>query len=132
MEAGRKYTTVDEYIEEFNGATKILLEEIREIIKNAAPEAHEVISYNMPAYKLNSVLVYFAGYKGHIGFYPTPSGINKFQNEFSEYKSSKGAVQFPIDKPLPKDLIERIVKFRLNDDIELARLKKLKSSNKKS
>ncbi len=97
---------------------------LRNTIQKAAPKAEEVISYNMPAYKMNKVLVYFAVYKHHIGFYPTGSGIAAFQKEISAYKSSKGAVQFPIGEKLPLELISKMVKFRLEQDEEEATLKK--------
>jgi uncharacterized protein YdhG (YjbR/CyaY superfamily) len=103
---------IDEYIRGFSGETRKKLEEIREIIRSTVPEAEEVISYGMPAYKMKKVLVYFAGYNNHIGFYPTGSGIRKFSHEFGSYKWSKGAVQFPLNGPLPKDLIIRITLFR--------------------
>jgi uncharacterized protein YdhG (YjbR/CyaY superfamily) len=93
------------------------LKEIRAIIKAAAPEAQELISYCMPAYTLNGMLVYFAGYKAHIGFYPTPSGIKKFLPKLNAFKCSKAAVQFPIDQPLPKDLIKDMVVFRIKENI---------------
>lgn len=121
-----KFSTVDEYISTFPEEIILKLEEIRAIIKIAAPHAVEVISYNMPAYKQNGVLVYFAGYKGHIGFYPTGSGIEAFKHEFSAYKSSKGAVQFALDKPIPADLVARIVQFRIEDDNERETAKKIK------
>ena len=107
---------IDNYIEDFPPVVQKQLKEIRAIIKSAAPEAQELISYCMPAYKLNGVLVYFAGYKGHIGFYPTPSGIKQFLPKIQEYKHSKGAVQFPIDQPLPKKLIKEIVMFRIKEN----------------
>lgn len=107
---------IDKYISGFPTEIKIKLEEIRNIIKKAAPGATEIISYKMPAYKLKGVLVYFAGYQNHIGFYPTGSGIRAFQHEFGDYKWSKGAVQFPLDKPLPEKLITRMVKFRVKED----------------
>ena len=107
---------IDKYISGFPPETKIKLEEIRNIIKKAVPDAEEVISYKMPAYKLNTVLVYFAGYKNHVGFYPTSSGIREFQNEFGDYKWSKGAVQFPLDQPLPEKLIIKMVKFRVKEE----------------
>jgi uncharacterized protein YdhG (YjbR/CyaY superfamily) len=91
-----------------------VLQELREIIRKAAPKAEEVISYKMPAYKLNGMLVYFAGYKNHVGFYPTSSGIKNFSDEFGDYKWSKGAVQFPLKEKLPKALITRIVKHRID------------------
>ena len=107
---------IDNYIEDFPPVVQKQLKEIRAIIKSAAPEAQELISYCMPAYKLNGVLVYFAGYKGHIGFYPTPSGIKQFLPKIQAYKHSKGAVQFPIDQPLPKKLIKEIVVFRIKEN----------------
>jgi uncharacterized protein YdhG (YjbR/CyaY superfamily) len=115
---------VDRYIETFPAATQKLLSQLRKIIKQAAPEAEEVISYKMPAYKFNGMLVYFAGYKNHIGFYPTGSGIEAFKDEFKEYKWSKGAVQFPLDKPLPTELITRIVQYRSKQNSEKAYGKK--------
>ena len=106
---------IDIYIEQFPAATQKQLTKLRAIIKAAAPAAAEIISYKMPAYKLNGILVYFAGYKAHIGFYPTASGIKHFLPKIQDYKHSKGAVQFPIDKPLPKALIEEIVAFRIKE-----------------
>jgi uncharacterized protein YdhG (YjbR/CyaY superfamily) len=119
-----KFTTTDEYLSTFTGTTRARLEEIRGIIKKAAPKAEEVISYNMPAYKIHGVLVYFAGYREHIGFYPTGAGIDTFQEELAAYESSKGAVRFPLDKPIPKNLVTQIVKFRSKQDAEKAKLKK--------
>jgi uncharacterized protein YdhG (YjbR/CyaY superfamily) len=107
---------VDNYIKTFPAATQKKLKQMRAVIKKAAPDAKEIISYRMPAYKINQVLVYFAGYDKHIGFYPTGAGIEKFKSAFTGYKYSKGAVQFPIDQPLPEDLIRRIVQFRIKDD----------------
>jgi hypothetical protein len=106
---------IDLYIEQFPAATQKQLNKLRAIIKAAAPGAVEMISYKMPAYKLNGMLVYFAGYKAHIGFYPTASGIQHFLPKIQDYKHSKGAVQFPIDKPLPKALISEIVAFRIKE-----------------
>ncbi|MEO8583796.1 MAG: DUF1801 domain-containing protein [Flavitalea sp.] len=127
MEASIQFSTVDEYISMFPAATKALLKELRKTVKAAAPkDAVEVISYNMPAIKMKSVLVYYAGYKNHLGFYPTGAGINSFKKELSGFKGSKGAVQFPLDQPLPLKLITRIVKFRVKNDIEKARIKKKK------
>ena len=119
-----KANNTDEYLAGFSGETRKQLEEIRAIIKTAAPEAKEVISYGMPAFKMNSVIVYFAGYANHIGFYPTGTGIAAFQNEISGYKNSKGAVQFPIDKPLPKELITKMVHFKIEEDRAKALAKK--------
>lgn len=107
---------IDDYIESFPPVVQKQLKEIRAIIKAAAHEAQELISYCMPAYKLNGVLVYFAGYKVHIGFYPTPSGIKQFLPKIQAYKHSKGTVQFPIDQPLPKKLIKEIVVFRIKEN----------------
>lgn len=114
---------VDTYISGFPLATQKRLSEIRLLIKQAAPAAEEIISYQMPAYKLQGILVYFAGYKNHIGFYPTASGIKQFQLEIVAYKHSKGAVQFPINEPIPADLVARIVAFRIKEN-ELKSLKK--------
>jgi uncharacterized protein YdhG (YjbR/CyaY superfamily) len=124
-----KPNNVNNYIEGFPKATQTLLKQIRAAIKKAAPDAQEVISYQMPAYKCSGALVYFAGYKNHIGFYPTASGIQAFKKEISVYKSSKGAVQFPLDEPLPLDLISKVVKFRVKENLEKA--KKNTTNNKK-
>ena len=114
---------IDTYISSFPLITQKRLSEIRLLIKQAAPAAEEIISYQMPAYKLHGMLVYFAGYKNHIGFYPTASGIKQFQLEIVAYKHSKGAVQFPIKEPIPADLVARIVAFRIKEN-ELKSLKK--------
>jgi uncharacterized protein YdhG (YjbR/CyaY superfamily) len=110
-------TTIDEYIATFPKKLQKTLKQLRKVIKAAAPEAEERISYQMPAFSFKGVLVYFAAYKNHIGFYPTSSGISAYKKELSEYKSSKGTVQFPINKPLPFELISRIVKFRVLENI---------------
>jgi uncharacterized protein YdhG (YjbR/CyaY superfamily) len=108
--------TVDEYIESFPKKTQVHLKAIRKIIKSTAPEAEEQIAYKMPAYKLNKKpLVYFAGYENHIGFYATPSGHAKFEKALSRYKQGKGSVQFPIDEPMPIELIKKIVEFRVSN-----------------
>jgi uncharacterized protein YdhG (YjbR/CyaY superfamily) len=114
---------IDTYISSFPLVTQKRLSEIRLLIKQAAPAAEEIISYQMPAYKLQGMLVYFAGYKNHIGFYPTASGIKQFQLDIVAYKHSKGAVQFPINEPIPADLVARIVAFRIKEN-ELKSLKK--------
>ena len=113
-----KPNKVSEYIEDFPIATQALLNQLRAVIKKAAPDAEEIISYQMPAYKYNGPLVYFAGYKNHIGFHPTPQGITAFKKELSVYKGSKGAVQFPLDEKLPLDLITKIVKYRVKQNSE--------------
>ena len=110
---------MDEYMASFPETTRHILEKIRATIKNAAPGASEHIAYGMPAFKLNGrPLVYFAGYKKHIGFYATPSGHAAFSEELSQYKQGKGSVQFPIDEPMPYDLIARIVSFRVKENLE--------------
>lgn len=125
------FETVDEYIASQSLHNQVLLSELREIIKSAAPDALEIISYQMPAYKQDGMLVYFAGYAKHIGFYPGSAGVTSFFEETKNYKTSKGTIQFPIDKPLPKDLIEKIVKFRIEENRKKAEEKKNKLKNKK-
>ncbi len=111
-----KPKSTDEYISSFPKETQILLQEVRKTIKNAAPNTNESISYGMPAYKLNGkALVYFAGYKNHIGFYATPTGHAEFTEELAKYKQGKGSVQYPINEPMPLDLITKIVKFRVSE-----------------
>lgn len=124
----KKPENVNEYIADFPEHTQKLLQQMRTIIQKAVPKAEEVISYGMPAYKLHTVLVYFAGYKNHIGFYPTSSGIREFKDQFAAYKNSKGAVQFPIDEPLPAKLIKEITVFRAKEDIANAAIKSEKKA----
>jgi uncharacterized protein YdhG (YjbR/CyaY superfamily) len=114
------YNTINEYIATFPKEIQAILKKLRKEIKDAAPDAAERISYRMPAFYLKGNLVYFAAFKKHIGFYPTASGIKAFKKEISTYKNSKGAVQFPIDKPLPYDLIRKIVKFRVLENLKKA------------
>jgi uncharacterized protein YdhG (YjbR/CyaY superfamily) len=109
---------VDEYIAQFPANVKTTLEKLRKGIKTAAPNAEEVISYMMPAYKYHGMLVYFAGYKNHIGFYPGAAGIAAFKDKIAVYKNAKGSVQFPIDQPLPLGLITEIVQFRVKQNEE--------------
>lgn len=104
---------IDNYIAIFPAEIQKKLQQLREIIRKAAPEAEEVISYKMPAYRMNNILVYFAGHKNHFGFYPTNSGIEAFRSELTAYRFSKGAIQFPYDQPLPEEMIIKIIKFRL-------------------
>src|SRR5437899_8523818 len=111
-----KATNVDHYIAGFPEETQKHLNRLRSIIRKAAPAAEESISYGMPAYKLQGTLVYFGGFKNHVGFYPTASGIKNFQEEIAAYKNSKGAVQFPLNEPLPVKLVEKIVTFRVNEN----------------
>lgn len=118
-----KAKNVDDYILNFPDEVQKSLKRLRESIKKAAPLADEVISYGMPAYKQQGMLVYFAAYKNHIGFYPTSSGINEFKDELSIYKGSKGTVQFPINEPIPLGLISKIVKFRVKENLKCAKEK---------
>ena len=113
----KEFASVDEYIQTFPTEIRNLLEKLRRTIRIAAPDAEETISYQMPAFRQNGILVYFAAFKGHIGFYPTSSGIEAFKKELSVYKGGKGSVQFPLDKPLPYDLVARIVEFRVNENL---------------
>jgi len=117
---------VDEYIAIFPPNVRKILEKIRLTIREAAPDAEEKISYRMPTFYLKGNLVHFAAFRNHIGFYPTPSGIERFKQEISAYKSSKGAVQFPLDQPIPYDLISKIVKFRVKENLEKAKSKRKK------
>lgn len=126
-----KAQNIDEYISIFPVQTQKLLQQMRLTIHKAAPKAVEVISYGMPAFALNGVLVYFAGYKAHIGFYPTGTGIAAFKKEIAAYKNSKGAVQFPLDTPLPLDLIKKMVKFRVEQNRMKAEIKQAKSAASK-
>jgi uncharacterized protein YdhG (YjbR/CyaY superfamily) len=108
----------DDYIASFPLETQVILTEVRSTIQKAAPDAEESISYAMPTFKLNGKpLVYFAGYKNHIGFYATPTGHEAFEKELSVYKQGKGSVQFPINEPMPLDLIARITKFRVEENL---------------
>ena len=116
----KRYTSVEEYLADQPEELLETLEELREIIKRAAPQAVERISYNMPAYDLKGILVYFAAHRGHIGLYPTASGVKAFEKEIGDYEHSKGAIQFPLDHPLPKTLIAKIVKYRLKENLEKA------------
>lgn len=114
----KQFETIDEYIETFPVEVQIVLEKMRQTIRKAAPEAVEAISYQIPTFKLNGNLVHFAAFKHHIGFYPTSSGIEAFKKELSPYKWAKGSVQFPLDEPIPYDLVERIVAFRVKENLE--------------
>lgn len=125
MKATNKFKTVDQYLSAFPSSTKALLKKMRETVKEVAPQAEELISYNMPAFRWNGMLVWYAANKQHIGFYPTPSAIQTFAQELSQYKTSKGAIQFPIDKPIPTSVVKKIVKFRVKQNLEKAKAKKL-------
>lgn len=118
-----KLQNIDEYIGQFPVEVQEILQEVRHTIREAAPGAREKISYQMPTFDLHGNLVHFAAFKNHIGFYPTPSGIEAFASELAGYESSKGAVQFPIDQPMPLDLIGRMVKFRVEENRKRAEAK---------
>ncbi|HYF04034.1 MAG TPA: DUF1801 domain-containing protein [Patescibacteria group bacterium] len=118
--------SIDEYIAQQPVELQGKLEELRAVIRAAAPDAEEKISYGMPTFKLAGNLVFFAVFKNHIGFYPEPSGIEAFKAELSGYKGAKGTVQFPLDEPLPLELIGRITKFRVMENLEKAAAKKVK------
>lgn len=112
-----KFANIDQYHEQFEGLVLEKLNQIRQIINSIAPEAKEVISYNMPAFKQNGIVVYYAAFSKHVGFYPTPSAINMFADELVGFKTSKGAVQFPFTEELPAELIRKMVIFRINEDM---------------
>ena len=126
----KKFKNIDEYFSTVPAEVQIKLQQIRETIHKAAPKAVEVISYNMPAFKQKNVLVYFAAFKNHIGFFPTANPIAVFKKELADYKTSKGAIQFPLDKKIPLGLISKITKFRVKEDLEKHSSKQLMSSKK--
>ena len=115
--------SVDAYVASQPENIKEIIEKLRQVIKKAAPEAEEIISYQMPAYKYYGMLVYFAAWKKHIGFYPVSSAITAFKKELSVYNGAKGSVQFPLDRPIPFELIGRIVKFRVKENLQKAKEK---------
>jgi uncharacterized protein YdhG (YjbR/CyaY superfamily) len=118
MASHRKvFKTIDEYIATFPENVQIILEELRQAIRESAPEAEEVISYRIPAFKLNGILVWFAAFKNHIGFYPTSSPMKAFKEELSGYEVSKGTIRFPINKPIPFDLAKKIVRYRVKENL---------------
>lgn len=110
------YKNIDAYIEACPSEVQDILREIRRVIREAAPDAVEKISYQMPTFELNGNLVHFAAFKQHIGFYPAPQGIEAFEAELAKYKGGKGSVQFPLDQPMPYDLISRITKHRAEEN----------------
>ena len=129
MQANSKVAgNIDEYIEQFPANVQVILQKLRAAIKKTAPAAEELISYQMPAFKYHGMLVYFAGYKNHIGFYPTSSPMKVFKDRLTNYKTSKGGIQFPINEAIPLTLVKDIVKFRIKENMEKenAKLKKKK------
>ncbi len=119
----KTFTDIDSYIAEQAAEVRERLEQIRQAVKITAPNAEEVISYGMPAFKYHGMLVYFAAFKNHIGFYALPSGNEAFRKELSAYKQGKGSIQFPLDKRLPVSLIKKIVKFRVKENLKKSSLK---------
>lgn len=118
--------SIDEYIAGFPPDIQEILEKIRSTLKEAAPGAEETIKYQMPTFTLKGNLVHFAAFKNHIGFYPTPTGTEKFQKELSVYKGAKGSVRFPLDQPIPFDLIRKIARFRVKENLARAAAKEKK------
>ena len=132
MDASNKqFKTIDEYISMFPDDVRTILNQVRQTIRDAAPEAQETINYQMPTFTLNGNLVHFAGFKNHIGFYPTPTGIEAFKDELSAYKGAKGSVQFPLDQPMPLSLIRRIVEYRVKENSERKPSKKTSTKKEK-
>jgi len=123
------YQTIDEYIKAFPPEVQSILEKIRKTIRKAAPDATEAISYQMPTLKLNGNLVHFAAFKNHVGFYPVPSGIDAFKKELSPYIAGKGTLRFPLGQPIPYDLIEKVVAYRVKENMSK---KTNKSSRRKN
>jgi uncharacterized protein YdhG (YjbR/CyaY superfamily) len=117
MAPRRLFKTIDEYIATFPKNVQSILEDLRQVIRDAAPEAEEAISYQVPAFRLNGNLVLFAAFKSHIGFYPNPSVIDAFKEELSDYELSKGTVKFPINKPIPFDLIKKMVRYGVKESV---------------
>lgn len=115
--------TIDEFIASYPADVQAVLQKIRTTIQKAAPKAKETINYGIPTFTLEGNLVHFSAFKAHIGFYPTPSGIEKFKQELSAYELAKGSVKFPLDKPIPYALITKIVKFRVKENLEKAKSK---------
>lgn len=118
MDQTASFETIDEYIALFPKPVQKMMQEVRKTISQAAPEAVECISYKMPTFKMKRNLVHFAAYKHHIGFYPGAGGIDAFQDEIKQYKNAKGSVQFPIDEPMPLELIKKVTTFRVKQEME--------------
>lgn len=125
------YGSIDEYIAAFPPDVRDILQTLRRVIQESAPEAKEKISYQMPTFELHGNLVHFAAFKHHIGFYPAPDGVEEFREEIKAYQTSKGTIQFPYDQPLPVELIRRIVAFRAERNLEKAENKKKKMKQQK-
>jgi uncharacterized protein YdhG (YjbR/CyaY superfamily) len=123
--------TIDAYIAGFPEDVQDILKKMRRIIGDAAPDAREAIKYQIPTFVLGGNLVHFAAFENHIGFYPTPSGIEQFKDDLSSYKSARGSVQFPLDSPIPYNLIRRIVKFRVKENLDKMSSKPMKKNQSK-
>ncbi len=119
----QKFNSVDEYLKSLPKNTRKILNTLRLVIRKTAPQAQEVLSYGVPAFKLNGILVLYAGFKNHIGFYPQPSAIKKFTNELQQYETSEGTIRFPLSEPLPLDLIVKIVEFRIQENLKRTAIK---------
>lgn len=126
----QKFKTIDEYHAAMPESVQRLLQQLRETVRAAAPKAEEVISYNMPAFRQQGVLIYYAAWKEHIGFYPAGAPLAAFAEDLKDYKTSKGAIQFPLEKGIPKKLVKKIVAYRVKQNEEKAALKKAKSQTK--
>jgi uncharacterized protein YdhG (YjbR/CyaY superfamily) len=113
----KPFTTIDEYIGTFPEDVRSILEEMRQAVRDAAPDAEETISYRIPAFRLHGPLVYFAAFKNHVSFFPTESGIEAFRNELAPYLGGKGTARFPLDRPVPYDLVKKIVRFRVKENL---------------
>jgi uncharacterized protein YdhG (YjbR/CyaY superfamily) len=124
--------SIDAYISKFPPEVQEILNTLRKVIQESAPEAKEKISYQMPTFDLHGNLVHFAAYKNHIGFYPAPSGVDAFKHELSPYKWAKGSIQFPLDKPLPYELVSRIVKFRADENMKQVKNTSTRTRGKRS
>ena len=120
----KTFTNINEYISEFPEEIQVILEKIRHTIQQAAPDAKEAIKYGMPTFVLSGNLVHFAAYKNHIGFYPAPSGIDAFIDELAVYRTGKGTIQFPNNKPIPFELISKVVKYRVEENLKKKKAKK--------
>jgi uncharacterized protein YdhG (YjbR/CyaY superfamily) len=123
----KRFKTVDEYFSALPKKQRDILDGLRKTIRQVAPQADEVISYNMPAFKWNGMLVWYAAYKNHIGLYPRPSAIRAFEKELAGYKTSKGAIQFPIEEGIPTNLVKKIVKFRVKENEQEGKGKRRKA-----
>jgi uncharacterized protein YdhG (YjbR/CyaY superfamily) len=126
MDTKETFSNIDEYIAGFPSEVQVLLQQMRNVISENAPGVTEAIRYAMPTFVLEGNLVHFAGYKNHIGFYPAPSGIKEIGPEIEKYTWAKGSVQFPLDKEIPFDLVKRIIRFRVEENMRLAEEKRLK------